>query len=616
MTPEAVRRNPGAELLAERRCRFVVWAPFAEAVSVVLVAPAERIHRLERTEEGYHLGVLDDVPPGSLYFYELDGRLRRPDPASRSQPRGVHGPSEVVSDRFDWHDGGFRGVPLEHMVFYELHVGTFTAHGTFDAVIEHLDELAELGVNVVELMPVAQFDGERNWGYDGVYPWCVHATYGGAPGLRRLVDACHARGLSVALDVVYNHLGPEGNVLGDFGPYFTERHRTPWGAAVNFDEAGSDFVRDYFVGSALYYVERCHIDVLRVDAVHAIIDTSARPFLRELTRAVHRQGEHQGRNAYVVAESDLNDARVIESVELNGLGMDAQWSDDFHHALHALLTEERAGYYEDFGGVQPLAKAYQSGYVYTGQWSRYRQCRHGSSPATSSGRRFIVASQNHDQVGNRARGDRLAEQLGFGEQKLAAAVLLLSPFVPLLFMGQEYGETNPFAYFTSHARPDLALAVREGRRREFARFGWRPADIPDPQDERTFENSRLDHGKKITPRGSALLRLHRALLTLRRARRSLSSLDLDAVEVNYDETERVMTVRRRAEDDTVYSIFAFGDRATLSLPAAPGGWVKLFDTEAVEWGGLGGLSADRLRGDEPSRISVAASSAVVYGSVE
>ena len=429
-------RTLGAVPLGRGRCAFRVWAPACQRVEVCLLGPAARRVPLVADLAGYHAGIFEDVPPGTDYLYRLDDRVERPDPASRWQPQGVHGPSRVLDPTFPWSDSAWRGLPLRDYVLYELHVGAFTREGTFDGVAARLDELKELGVTAVELMPVAQFPGARNWGYDGVYPFAVQESYGGPAGLKRLVDAAHARGLAVVLDVVYNHLGPEGNYLGEYGPYFTDRYRTPWGSALNFDGAESDEVRRYFIENALYWQTEFHLDGLRLDAVHAIRDFSATPFLEELAEQCRRRAEALRRPFRLIAESDMNMARHILPRALGGFGLDAQWSDDFHHCLHALLTGERDGYYADYGGVGQLAKVWREGYAYTGEHSCFRRHRHGSSPRANAFEQFVVCAQNHDQVGNRMLGERFGALLSFERQKLAAGALLLSPFVPLFVHGR------------------------------------------------------------------------------------------------------------------------------------------------------------------------------------
>ncbi|MCX6022007.1 MAG: malto-oligosyltrehalose trehalohydrolase, partial [Chloroflexi bacterium] len=423
----------GATLLDGGRCRFVVWAPQADTVEVHIVAPQERMIPLGRSDDGYFEGVAADVGPGARYSYRLDGNRDRPDPASRFQPDGVHGPTQVTDPAFAWEDAAWRGLPLREQVFYELHVGTFTPEGTFDAVIPRLAALKALGVTTIELMPVAQFPGERNWGYDGVHLYAVQNSYGGPAGLKRLVNAAHREGLAVALDVVYNHLGPEGAYLGDFGPYFTDRYKTPWGGAVNFDGPQCDEVRRYFLGNALMWITECHIDALRLDALHAIIDMSAQPFLKQLTAAVHAAGERAGRQVQVIAEIDRNDPSFIRPPDLGGYGMDALWNDDFHHALRTLLTGDRDGYYRDFGTLDHLVKAINEGFVYTGQRSAFRERSYGASSREIPAERFVVFTQNHDQIGNRMRGDRLSQTQPPASLKLAAAIMLLSPYVPMLF---------------------------------------------------------------------------------------------------------------------------------------------------------------------------------------
>lgn len=471
---------------------------------------------MELRARGYFEVEVEGVREGDRYHYLLDGGKRRPDPASRSQPDGVHKASAVVDPgRFSWKDGEWTGLSLKELIIYELHTGTFTPIGTFDAIIPYLAYLKhDVGVTAIELMPVAQFPGRRNWGYDGTYLYAPHSTYGGPRGLQTLVNACHAAGLAVILDVVYNHLGPEGNYLADFGPYFTDRYRTPWGNAMNYDGPDSDEVRHFIISNALYWVTEYHIDVLRLDAIHGIYDFSANHILRELADAVHDQGTRLGRQILVIAESALNDARVVSPPGQGGYGLDGQWNDDFHHALRTTLTNERAGYYQDFEGLRHLATALQEGFVYSGQYSRYHRRRQGNSAQKLAASQLVVFAQNHDQVGNRAFGDRLSTRIPFEALKVAAAVVLLSPHIPLLFMGEEYGETAPFLYFIDHGDPTLVEAVRRGRQEEFASFGW-SGEIPDPQDPLTFERSRLQVGRQGGPRQTAMLKWTRRLIDLR-----------------------------------------------------------------------------------------------------
>jgi maltooligosyltrehalose trehalohydrolase len=565
----------GANLVASDRCEFRVWAPSIDSVELHIVAPAERRVPMMKDERGYHNASID-CGEGTRYFFMVNG-TDRPDPASRLQPEGVHGPSEVVGRAFAWHDDAWRGVGLEDLVVYELHVGTFTAEGTFDAVVAKLDELRELGITAIELLPVAQFPGHRNWGYDGVYIGAAQASYGGPRGLKRLVDAAHARGLAVVLDVVYNHLGPEGNYLSQFGPYFTDRYKTAWGSALNFDGPHSDDVRWFFIHNALQWIDEFHIDALRVDAVHAIVDHSAEPFLQDLTGAVRDRAQRLGRHVWSIAESDLNDPRVITPASEFGLGFDSQWSDDFHHALHVLLTGEREGYYNGFGRVSDLARVLAGGYLYTGQHSPYRKRKYGARPKTRDGAQFVVFAQNHDQVGNRLMGERLAAIVPYDKLRLAAAAVVLSPFLPMLFMGEEYGETAPFQYFTSHSDEALIEAVRRGRREEFEEFEW-AGDAPDPHDEETFRRSKLNWSRLAHDEHASLRRLYAQLLRLRRETPALRALDLDAVDAHADDERRVLLVRRGGE---VLIAFNFGGKAqSVELPFEPAAWKAMIDTGA------------------------------------
>jgi maltooligosyltrehalose trehalohydrolase len=548
---------------------------------------------MEATGHGsFH--VTAEVEAGAHYGYRLDGGDDLPDPASRWQPYGVHGPSAVVDPAaFRWSDDGFRAPPLPELVIYELHVGTFSEAGTFDGAIARLDDLVELGVTACELMPVAQFPGARNWGYDGVNLWAPHSTYGGPDGLRRLVDACHARGLAVVLDVVYNHFGPEGNYLERFGPYLSERHHTPWGQAVNVDGPDSDEVRRFFIANALHWLDEYHVDALRLDAIHGIVDTSATPFLRELGEAVAAFGERSRRPRMLIAESDLNDPRVVLPPALGGLGLDSAWCDDLHHALHAALTGERDGYYADFGTLADLAKALRQGFVYDGQLSRYRGRRHGAPPIGLEGRHFTVFAQNHDQVGNRALGDRLSTIVDLERQKLAVGVVLLSPFVPLLFMGEEYGETAPFLYFTDHGDEALNAAVREGRAREFAAFA-RAGTLLDPHDPEAFARSRLDWAAREQGAHAQLLYFYRGLLSLRRELAPLRRLSLRDASVTTLEDADVLFLRRRAGTEEVLVAFHLGASESPPVPLPAGGWRERFDSAAHR---IGGPGSSRVQAD-------------------
>lgn len=507
----ALRRENGS-------VQWRLWAPAHEEVTLVMWRGSEKTAVAMRRDGEYFLHEEDDVEEGLRYAYRLlDGR-ELPDPASRWQPEGVHRPSAVFSSRgHTWHDRGWRGIRREELVIYELHVGTFTPEGTFDAIIPRLAELRRLGVTALEIMPIAQFPGERNWGYDGVHPFAAQNSYGGPQGLARLVDAAHQIGMGVFLDVVYNHLGPEGNYFREFGPYFTDRYRTPWGDAVNYDGPDSDAVRQFVVDNACYWVREFHLDGLRLDAVHAIYDFGARHILAEIQEAVKREAARQDRLVHIIAESDLSDVRLIQPADRGGFGLDAVWADDFHHSVHALFTGEREGYFVDFGAPEHLAKAYEDVYVYNGRYSPFRRRRHGNSTAGIDRSQFVVCVTNHDQIGNRALGDRVKASLPPQMQRLACGLMFMSPCIPMLFMGEEYGETRPFPFFCSFGDADLIDAVRRGRREEFAalEFEW-GTGIPDPQAPATFASARLAWD---WPEGSIHEKIRRLYADLLAARR-------------------------------------------------------------------------------------------------
>ncbi|MBS0183185.1 MAG: malto-oligosyltrehalose trehalohydrolase [Nitrospira sp.] len=585
------RLDLGANLIGSSAVRFRVWAPRVKTVSVQVLDQGRDPLPMERGERGYFDLAVEGVRAGDRYWYVLDGEKALPDPASWFQPDGVHKASAVVDpDAFAWTDRGWRGLAFKDLIIYELHTGTFTPTGTFEAIIPHLEYLKQnVGITAIELMPVAQFPGTRNWGYDGTYLYAPHSSYGGPQGLKALVNACHAAGLAVILDVVYNHLGPEGNYLAAFGPYFTDRYRTPWGDAINYDGADSDEVRHFIVSNALYWVTEYHIDALRLDAIHGIYDFSATHILQDLAATVHDQAARLGRQIFVTAESALNDARVITPLEQGGYGMDAQWNDDFHHALRTVLTKERAGYYQDYDGLKHLATALQDGFVYSGQYSRYHRRRHGNSSTSCAPSRFIVFSQNHDQIGNRAFGDRLSTQVPFEALKVAAAAVLLSPNIPLLFMGEESGETAPFLYFIDHGDPVLIEAVRRGRRAEFASFAWE-GEIPDPQDPLTYERSRVNIDGPLDSRRAAILKWTRELIGLRK---SIPSLGAGGAHPMYHvldhEEENVLTEHRRGVQGPDALVVLSFNHAPVSvrLREPEGRWLLRLESTAQEFGGDG-----------------------------
>ncbi|HEY0409035.1 MAG TPA: malto-oligosyltrehalose trehalohydrolase, partial [Candidatus Dormibacteraeota bacterium] len=534
-------------------------------------------HPLRPQDGGWWSGD-EPLAPGTDYRLSIDGGPGLPDPRSPFQPEGVHGPSRSVDhEAHAWDDAGWRGAELSDAVIYELHVGTFTPEGTFDAAAARLGHLVDLGVTAVEIMPVAEFPGERGWGYDGVDLYAPHHAYGGPEGLRRLVDACHAHGLAAVLDVVYNHLGPDGNHLGAYAPYFTDRYRTPWGEAINLDGRQSDAVRAFIVDNALMWLRDYHLDGLRLDAVHAIVDTSAVHILEELATRVAALEAELGRRLWLIAESDLNDPRVVRDPERGGYGLTAQWSDDFHHALHAALTGERTGYYVDFGRLEDVARALGRAFVFDGRYSRFRERRHGRPIGDLGGGRFVVCLQNHDQVGNRAGGERSSALMSTGLLRVGAALVLTAPYVPMLFQGEEWGASTPFLYFTDHVDPTLATAVSQGRRREFAAFGWDESAVPDPQDESSFVRSRLDWDEAGREPHAGLLAWHRDLIALRRRLPALRDPDLSAVCVRVDEEHRWLVMERRGV--TVAANLGAG---AARIPGGARGWgeVLLASAEA------------------------------------
>jgi maltooligosyltrehalose trehalohydrolase len=525
---------------------FNLWAPKAKSVAVV-VGGVE--HFMECGSGGCWALQVEEAGPGSDYGFRLDGGDVLPDPRSAYQPYGVHGLSRLVDHAsFPWTDKGWQAKPLASGIVYELHIGTFTEKGTFVSAIEKLDYLAGLGISHVEIMPVNEFSGDWGWGYDGADLYAPHHCYGTPDEFKALIDACHSKGLAVILDVVYNHLGPTGNYLPQFGPYFTEQYHTPWGAAVNLDQRGSDEARRFFIDNALMWLRDYHIDGLRLDAIHAFQDDSAVHFLEQLSQEAEELSAHLGRYLFLIAESDLNDPRVIRSRDAHGFGMDAQWSDDFHHALFSLMTGQADGYMADFGSFTDLATALNEGYVYSGDHSGYRGRRHGRRVLGLSGHHFVVFCENHDQVGNRAKGERIGHLVSPGMQKIAAALMMLSPFVPMLFMGEEFRASTPFQYFTHHDDPELGKKVSEGRRKEFSAFGWDPSEVPDPQDPETFQRSKLKWAEVGLGEHAEMLAWYKELIALRRDEPALTNGRMEEVEASFDETARWFVMSRGPVD--------------------------------------------------------------------
>jgi len=510
---------------------FGVWAPHKEKMILHIVYPDDQKIEMIKDHSGYFKITIDHLPEGIRYFYMPDGKQDFPDPVSHFQPEGVHQASEVVyHDTFCWQDSNWKGKPFRDWIIYELHVGTFTPEGTFEAIIPRLDELIETGINAIELMPVAQFPGKRNWGYDAVYPYAVQNSYGGPNGLKMLINACHRKGIAVLLDVIYNHLGPEGNYLKEFGPYFTDKYRTPWGNALNFDGEWSDGVRDYFSDNALFWAENYHVDGLRLDAIHAVFDSGAVHFWELLNDKIMQWAERSGRPCYLIAESDFNSPRVTKSTECGGYGFTAQWLDDFHHALYVLLDAKGKSRYVDFGSLEQLAKAYTHGFVHSGEHVSFRKRKHGASSAGISGDRFVAFNMNHDQVGNRVRGERLGQLVDFDKLKIASAALFVSPYVPLLFMGEEYDDPTPFLYFIDHSDKKLIEAVQEGRKKEFAEIN--PEGEPlDPQAIETFNASILQWDKQRSGHHQLVRKWYQQLIALRKTHGAFKNAKKDSTVV-------------------------------------------------------------------------------------
>lgn len=516
---------------------FCVWAPFVNTMALEIINAGNKVkYPMEKNDDGY-FSCLAKTKNGSHYHYLLNYKTPLPDPASRYQPDGVFGPSQTVA--FNPAAKPWQGLAWEDYIIYELHVGAFTKQGTFAAIIPYLDELKKLGITAIELMPINQFSGSRNWGYDGVFSFAVQNTYGGPYQLYQFVQACHQRNIAVVLDVVYNHFGPEGNNFANFGPYFTDKYKTPWGYAINFDGPYADAVRQYFLENAFYWFSTIGIDALRLDALHAIYDQSAYPFILELADKARTWSKQLGREVYLVGESDLGDARLILPKKQGGFDLTAQWNDEFHHALHTILTKEQHHYYQDFGKLNQLAKACKGNYVYTGEYSPFRKRRFGSNCKNLGPRKFVVFSQNHDQIGNRLRGDRLTTHLNQAQLKLAAAFVLLSPSIPLMFMGEEYGELNPFYYFTSHSDKKLIQAVRIGRQREYSDLNTKH-HFPDPNNYKTFLQSKLNHALKRKKHHKELLTFYHYLMKIRQNEQIYKKLNKKNIRVEVIDDKGLM----------------------------------------------------------------------------
>lgn len=563
---------------------FTVWAPEKKEMILHIIAPFEKRLSMQKDEEGYFTIDIETKEKDLHYFFQPEDGKDFPDPGSQYQPKGVHAASQTIDhSSFQWKDADWRVGSLSDFIIYELHVGLFTPEGTFEAIIPRLDELKDTGINAIELMPVAQFPGNRNWGYDGVYPYAVQSSYGGPEGLKKLVEACHLKGIAVLLDVVYNHLGPEGDYFSQFGPYFTNNYSTPWGDALNFDGEWSDGVRDFFSNNVLHWMENYHIDGLRCDAIHAVFDNSAVHFWELTHEKVKQLEEKLKKRFYLIAESDLNSPKVVKTPGQGGYGFDAQWLDDFHHALYVLLNPADQQRYYDFGRMEQLAKAYNDGFVHSGQWVQFRKRKHGVSSAGVPGDKFIVFNQNHDQIGNRADGKRLCSLVDTERIKMASAAILLAPYIPMLFMGEEYADESPFFYFVSHSDKELIKAVQEGRRKEFEAFGF-DENIPDPQDENTFERSKIRWGKRKEGRHQIVLNWHKELIRLRKSTKAFANFQKGDIQAQVVRGKLLVLFRHTAgmEEKAVCLLNFSEEKISYSIPSIKTG-SKLLDSKEAQW---------------------------------
>jgi maltooligosyltrehalose trehalohydrolase len=612
-------KNVGANY-SENKCEFIVWAPEKETVQLHLLSGEEQTFEMNKDEEGYFSYVSDRIAAGEKYFYSINGTDEKfPDPASHFQPDGVHGPSGVVDHTaYQWKDASWNGLPMQDLIFYEIHVGTFTPEGTFDAIINRLDDLAETGINALEIMPISQFPGSRNWGYDGVFPYAVQNSYGGPDKFKQLIDEAHKRGIAVFLDVVFNHLGPEGNYIDRFGPYFTDRYCTPWGDAINLDGDWSDGVRTYFANSILHWYEHYHLDGLRVDAVHMMYDSGAVHFWEVVNEKLNQLRQRKGKDFYLIAECDLNSPRVVQSPENGGWGFNAQWLDDFHHALYVLLDPEGIDRYEDFGQMEQLAKAYTDGFVHSGEFVKFRKRKHGKSSVGLPGETFVVFNQNHDQVGNRVGGERLCMLINFEKQKLGAAAILLAPYIPMLFMGEEFSADTPFFYFVSHSDEELIQMVVEGRRKEFENYKWE-VDPPNPQEEETFLQSKLKWDQRLSGKHRVMLDWFKTLIRLRRTAPALLNFDKNFVRVSLFGSKGFALHRKSADEkQELICIFNLGSaRESMAMPARKGHWKRILDSRDPQWmeGDVKLLSTFPELAADDEIVFVAGESMAVYETV-
>ncbi len=606
-----MRRSIGSHY-QNGKCEFSVWAPEAKSVKAVIVSKNNKELVFQKGEFGYWTGSSKEVIPSDLYLIEVDGE-KWPDPASQYQPQDIHGPSQITDhSAFNWTDAEWKGMPLKEMIIYELHTGTFTEDGTFEGIITKIPYLNELGINAIEIMPVGQFPGNRNWGYDGVYPFAVQSSYGGPEGLKKLVDACHQSGIAVIIDAVYNHFGPEGSYHEKFGKYHTDKYSTPWGSAINFDDAHSDEVRNYFIQNALMWFRDYHVDALRLDAIHACKDMGAFHFAKELTLAVKELEQETGRGHILIGECDLNDPKYISPVTEGGYGLDGQWCDEFHHALRSVITGDTDGYYEDFGMLEHMRRAFQDTFVYSGHYSKHRKKTFGNLPKTNPFSQFVIFCQNHDQVGNRLLGDRISTLVSFEALKVMAGSVLISPSVPMLFMGEEFAENAPFQYFISHTDKALIEGIREGRKKEFSYFNFQ-GEAPDPYDEETFNKSKLNWNFGEEQNKVTLFEYYKKLIRFRKEHPSFKHTDRDSLNVQMDEEKGLLKITRHfemAEENDVYIVINYNkEDAIFSIPLGSD-WKLFLDSADNVWLGPGKVAADQANiGDS---IIIKGHSIIIY----
>jgi maltooligosyltrehalose trehalohydrolase len=580
MSINVSNRTIGVNFDDDGKATAVVWAPLAKEVDLVL---RDSVVPLQKQEYGYWKTSTDKIKPGDRYKFSLDKNKSLPDPASLSQPGGVHEDSAAFDlKKYNWRDSSWKNIPFNDYIIYELHTGTFSDRHNFEGITEKLDYLCDLGITAIEIMPVGQFPGTRNWGYDGVYPFAVQNSYGGPTGLQQLVNACHAKGIAVILDVIYNHLGPEGNYLGEFGPYFTDKYKTPWGKAMNYDDAWCDGVREYVIENVLMWFRDFHIDALRMDAVHAIRDLGPVHLVKAIRQKVNELSVQLQKPCYLIAELDLNDPVFINPLDKHGYGADAQWVDEFHHALRVTSGQPREGYYADFNGIADLAKSYHDAYVYDGQFSEHRKKFFGVK-TDNPGNQFVVFSQNHDQIGNRMLGERTSTLLSFEMCKLMAAAVLFAPFVPMIFMGEEWAEPNPFLFFIDHTDKELAKLVAKGRKEEFAAFKWE-GEAPDPRLDETFDRSLLQWKLLEKAPHQAMLRYYKKLIGLRKTIPALHSTNRQDTQGKVDSNNKTLILERTFENESIICALNFSDQQqTVDIGTA--GMRVILDSSSAEWDG-------------------------------